>query len=205
MRYAVSLLVSIYASFAILSTIASVEWTQYPCHFRQITKNQLYKIRGLRRCGRRALLLSVWGFIRTIFSRFSAKSADRKLAKYGYMFHSIPNCTFLQAQSTQDAECDARKFERKSFDVACVQCGHPPFTSTGPICWRGIARPILRPVWIGPHKLLAFEMRMCILPAFQGLCLWNFDERRPKTLMPPERDSCLQQGGLIFLSSGQLD
>ena len=29
----------------------------------------------------------------------------------------------------------ARKFECKLFDVACVQCGHPPFTSIGPICF----------------------------------------------------------------------
>ncbi len=30
-----------------------------------------------------------------------------------------------KAQSTQDEGCDACKFERFSFDVACVQCGHP--------------------------------------------------------------------------------
>ncbi len=45
---------------------------------------------------------------------------------------------------------DARKFDRFSFDVACVQCGHP-FTSTGSICLRGVARRVPHPVWIGPE------------------------------------------------------
>ena len=31
----------------------------------------------------------------------------------------------LKAQSTQDAGRDALKFEHFSFDVACMQCGHP--------------------------------------------------------------------------------
>ena len=52
-----------------------------------------------------------------------------------------------KAQSTQDAG----KLEHFSFDVACVQCGHPPFTSTGPICLHHIAHRVPRLVWIGPN------------------------------------------------------
>ncbi len=41
----------------------------------------------------------------------------------------------------------ARKFERFSFDVACLQCGHSHSHQQVPFASRGIARP----VWIGPQ------------------------------------------------------
>ena len=36
------------------------------------------------------------------------------------------------------------------FLLMLLACSTPPFTSTGPICLRRVARRVPRPVWIGP-------------------------------------------------------
>ena len=65
-------------------------------------------------------------------------------------------CTLAQKSFTFYLQCvrpdphwtRARKFECKSFDVACVQCGHPHSHQQVPFAC--VARARARPVWIGP-------------------------------------------------------
>ncbi len=101
-------------------------------------------------------------------------------------------------------------------DVTCVQIGTfflwyclravwiPPFTSTGPICWRRVARP----VWIGPYNNIyggkatasfigasAKLLRCVCLPRAPCTLVfsWNVDHKR--TLRPRQKES---QWELIF-------
>ncbi len=63
-----------------------------------------------------------------------------------------PYITTPKTQSTQDAGRNAGA----KLNVFTLMLMHAvwtsPFTSTGPICSRRIARCVPRPVWIGPKE-----------------------------------------------------
>ena len=71
------------------------------------------------------------------------------------------------AQSTLDAGHDAAQIRSFSFDVACVQCGHPHSHQQAPFAC--IVHRVPPPVWIGPFMHNVKTLLICRPTALQGL------------------------------------
>ncbi len=98
----------------------------------------------------------------------------RKLQEFLFWQMADQNQSLFQskAQSTQDTGCHARAQIGTLF-LWCCLCAvwTPPFTSTGPICLRRIARGVPRPVWIGPKYSLSLMREWKLLPLSNSMCL----------------------------------